>query len=150
MRITDLKTVLLTGPSTNDPYFRESREVRSAAFIEVLSEFMRVARLFENRGKKIATHAWGAGGSLMQNIHCAFASPNTCILEIPPALGPLHAQAVGDSLRMREGHMLPPDTPGSGIQLTDSIKERFPFVPESGGCNPVPGKGYMRVLPKAS
>ena len=25
MRITDLKTVLLTGPSTNDPYFREGR-----------------------------------------------------------------------------------------------------------------------------
>ena len=46
--------------------------------------------------------------------------------------------------------MLPPDTPGLGIQLTDSIKERFPFVPESGECNPVPGKGYMRVLPKAS
>ena len=111
---------------------------------------MRVARLFEDHGKKIATHAWGTGGSLMQNIHCAFAPPNACILEIPPALGPLHAQVVGDSFRMREGHMLPPDTPGLDIQLTDSIKERFPFVPESGECNPVPGKGYMRVLPKAS
>ena len=35
MRITDVKTVLLTGPSTNDPYLRECRKWRSAAFIEI-------------------------------------------------------------------------------------------------------------------
>lgn len=35
MKITDVKTVLLTGPSTNDRFLRESRQLRSAAFIEV-------------------------------------------------------------------------------------------------------------------
>ncbi len=33
--ITDVRTVLLTGPCTNDPYFSEARKLRSAAFIEV-------------------------------------------------------------------------------------------------------------------
>ncbi len=35
MKITGVKTVLLTGPSTNDPYIRESRKRRSAAYIEI-------------------------------------------------------------------------------------------------------------------
>jgi galactonate dehydratase len=35
MKITDVRTVLLTGPSTDDPYLRESRKRRSAAYIEI-------------------------------------------------------------------------------------------------------------------
>ena len=35
MKITDVRTVLLTGPSTNDPYLSESRKRRSAAYIEI-------------------------------------------------------------------------------------------------------------------
>ena len=35
MKITDVRTVLLTGPSTNDPYLSESRQHRSAAYIEI-------------------------------------------------------------------------------------------------------------------
>ena len=56
-----------------------------ASFTGGLGEFMRVAAMLEQRGRKIATHAWGAGASLMQNIHAGFAAPNTCMLEVPPA-----------------------------------------------------------------
>ena len=35
MKITDVRTVLLTGPSTDDPFLRECRKLRSAAFIEI-------------------------------------------------------------------------------------------------------------------
>jgi L-alanine-DL-glutamate epimerase-like enolase superfamily enzyme len=35
MKITEVKTVLLTGPSGNDPFLAELRKVRSAAFIEI-------------------------------------------------------------------------------------------------------------------
>jgi L-alanine-DL-glutamate epimerase-like enolase superfamily enzyme len=45
-------------------------------------EFMKVAALLESRGRKLATHSWGAGGSLLQNIHTAF-SANTTIVEWP-------------------------------------------------------------------
>ncbi len=56
MKIIDVRTVLLTGPSTNDPYIHEIRERRSAAFIEVVSSDGVVgvgetyARLFLSRG----------------------------------------------------------------------------------------------------
>ena len=35
MKITDVKTVLLTGPSGNDPFLQDLRKHRSAAFIEI-------------------------------------------------------------------------------------------------------------------
>ena len=35
MKITDVRTVLLTGPATCDPYLVDCRARRSAAFIEV-------------------------------------------------------------------------------------------------------------------
>ena len=38
MKITDVRTTLLTGPWTNDPFLREARKLRSAAFIEMLTD----------------------------------------------------------------------------------------------------------------
>ena len=116
-----------------------------AAFMGGLGEFMKVARLFAERDRKIATHSWGAGGGLMQNVHCGFACANTVILEIPAAYGPLHSEIMGDSFAMKDGVVLPPTTPGLGIELSDEVKERYAFVPGSGEYNSVPGK----VLPES-
>lgn len=112
-----------------------------ASFTGGMQVVLDVARLLAERGRRIATHAWGAGGSLMQNIHCGFAAENTCILEVPPNYGPLHSEIIIDeSFRMHDGHILLPQTNGLGIKLTDDIKRRFPFVPGSGEFNSVPGK----------
>jgi len=101
---------------------------------------VKVAHMLNARGRKVAMHAWGAGGSLMQNIHVGFASPNTTILEIPPDYGPLHSEVIGDSLTMKDGKVLPPTAPGLGITLSDAVKNRFPFQPGSGEFNSVPGR----------
>jgi L-alanine-DL-glutamate epimerase-like enolase superfamily enzyme len=111
-----------------------------AAFTGGLSEFMRVAVMMQQRGRKVATHAAGAGGALMQNIHCAFACENIAICEILPALGGIHLDIAGHSFRFENGDVLPPVKPGLGITLTDEIKNRYPFVRGSGEFNSVPGK----------
>ena len=111
-----------------------------ASFNGGLAESYRIAQLLDERGRKIATHAWGAGASLMQNVHLAFACSNTRILEIPPDYGPLHHEMIGDSLVIKDGYVLRPEAPGLGIQLTEETKERFPFVPGSGEFVSVPGK----------
>lgn len=111
-----------------------------ASFTGGMSIVMKVAAMLNERGRTMATHAWGAGPSLMQNVHCAFAAANTCIIEVPPDYGPLHVELMGDSFRMEDGFVLPPDEPGLGVRLTDEIKGRFPFEPGSGEFNSVPGK----------
>lgn len=133
---------LSTMPEWREYIRRDSFDIAQpdASFVGGLAEFRIIAKAFEARGKKIATHAWGAGGSLMQNIHAGFASPNIAILEIAPDFGPLHSRVVGDSLRMKDGYLLPPQTPGLGIELTEAMKKEFPFQPGSGEFNSVPGK----------
>lgn len=111
-----------------------------ASFTAGLDQFMQVASLLSAHGRSVAPHAWGAGASQMQNIHCGFACPNTTILEVAPAYGPLHSELIGDSLQIKDGYVLPPEKPGLGIELTDDIINRFPFVPGTGEFNSVPGK----------
>lgn len=111
-----------------------------AAFVSGLGPFMEIAGRLAKRGRSIAPHAWGAGAAQMQNIHCGFASPNTVMLEVAPAYGPLHSELIGDSLQIRDGYILPPEKPGLGIELTEATIQRFPFVPGSGEFNSVPGK----------
>ncbi|OQA02433.1 MAG: hypothetical protein BWY69_01129 [Planctomycetes bacterium ADurb.Bin401] len=76
----------------------------------------------------------------MQNIHCGFACANTAILEIAPAYAGLHSEVIGDSFVMKDGYALPPQKPGLGIELTEKIKNKYPFVPGSGEFNDAPGK----------
>lgn len=111
-----------------------------ASFTGGLSEFMNVANMMARRDRRIATHAWGAGGSLMQNVHAGFAAANTCILEVPPDYAGLHADVIDGGLAIKDGYVLRPDRPGLGIRLTDEIRRRYPFQPGSGEFNSVPGK----------
>ena len=111
-----------------------------AAYNSGLGHFMEIAKAWGEHGKKIATHAWGAGGALMQNIHCGFAADNTLILEIPPDAAALHTEIIGDSFQMKNGYVLPPQTHGLGIHLTDEIKKKYRFVPGTGEFNSVSGK----------
>lgn len=111
-----------------------------ASFTAGLDQFMSVAAMLHHKGRKIAPHAWGAGASQMQNIHCGFASDNTAILEVAPAYGPLHSEVIGDSLVLRDGYIMPPEKPGLGIELSEETIRRYPFVRGTGEFNSVPGK----------
>lgn len=111
-----------------------------ASFTGGLGECLKVARMMADRGGGIATHAWGAGGSLMQNIHLGFAAENTRMLEVPPDYAGLHSEVIDGGLTLRDGYVLPPDRPGLGIVLTDDTRRRYPFRPGSGEFNSVPGK----------
>ncbi len=110
-----------------------------------LDAFVRTARMFADRGKWVATHAWSAGVGVMQNIHAAFACDNVAILEVPPLAGPLRTEVYADGYRFEEGFIRRPQAPGLGVRLSDDLKARFPFVPGSGEWNRVPGgKGAPR------
>jgi L-alanine-DL-glutamate epimerase-like enolase superfamily enzyme len=111
-----------------------------AAWTGGLVEFIEVSRMFAVRNRWVASHAWGGGAAVMQNLHAAFACPNTIIVEIPPAAGPLHREVWGDSFQMKDGAVLPPQAPGFGVTLSDALKEKYPFVPGTGEFVSVPGK----------
>jgi L-alanine-DL-glutamate epimerase-like enolase superfamily enzyme len=115
-----------------------------ASFTAGMDLCMQIAVALDKRGRKQAPHAWGAGASQMQNIHCGFACSNTDILEVAPAFGPLHSELIGESLQIENGYVLAPERPGLGIDLTAATIERYPFVPGTGEFNSVPGKILTR------
>jgi|ETNmetMinimDraft_26_1059896.scaffolds.fasta_scaffold24845_2 L-alanine-DL-glutamate epimerase-like enolase superfamily enzyme len=102
--------------------------------------FLDIARMFGLQGRRVATHSWGAGAAVMENIHAAFATPNIAILEIPPLAGGMHTDIYADGYRFKDSYILPPEGPGLGVRLTDAIKAKYPFVRGSGEWNAVPGK----------
>ena len=110
-----------------------------ASYTSGLGATMRVAAKLSHRNARVATHSWGAGGSLMQNVHAAFAMSNIDIVEASTAYGPLHTETAID-FRMKNGEILVPEMPGLGVILPDQLIERFPFEPGSGEFNSVPGK----------
>ncbi len=57
---------------------------------------------------------------------------NTTILEVAPSYAGLHSEIIDGSFTMEDGMVLPPDSPGLGIRLTDELKSRYPFIPGSG------------------
>lgn len=87
-----------------------------------------------------APHSWGAGVAVMQNLHAAFATANTKIVEMIPAPGRLHTELWGDSVSMVGSRIRRPDAPGLGVRLTPEIEAEFAFVPGSGEFANVPGK----------
>lgn len=111
-----------------------------ASFTGGLLEFMKVAKMLEGRGRTIATHSNSSGGGFMQNLHCGFACANTVILEVIPDYAGLHSEIFGDSFILRDGYAIVTDKPGLGVELSDEVKRKYPFIPGTGEFNPVPGK----------
>ena len=103
---------------------------------------MKIAAMLSSQGRKIATHCNSSGVGFMQNIHCGFAAENTVILEIAPDYGPLHSEIFGDSFIFQDGIIYPLQKPGLGVELSQEVRNCFPFVPGS-GFNDVPGKILM-------
>ena len=102
--------------------------------------FVRTAQRFGRDGASVAPHCWAGGVGYLQNLHAAFASPNTAIVELPPAAGALHTELWGDSVRLVDGMVLRPDAPGLGATLTGETRARFPFRPGAEEFSSVPGK----------
>lgn len=109
-----------------------------------LTDFIEIGRLFAHQNRQVASHAWGSGGAVMQNIHAAFATPNTLIVEIPPAAGPLHTEVWGESLGLVDGMIEAPTAPGLGVTLTDELKAAWPYVPGVEEFVSAPGKQMLR------
>ena len=113
--------------------------VQPDAAVVGISAFLDIARAFAARHQRIAPHNWESGAAVMQNIHAAFACPNTCIVEMGAWPGGLITDVYKPGHRFENGYLLPPEAPGLGVTLSDAVKNKYAFVPGSGEWSEVPG-----------
>ncbi len=99
---------VIGGFSALEEIFSASRETKTAAVV----------------------HAWGGPVAMMANYHAAFGLGGK-LVEYPMLAFPLGDALLADSLRIENGHIICPSTPGIGIEITPEVEAEFPFDPEA-------------------
>lgn len=102
-----------------------------ATLIGGLTAFRQVADMCHQRQIRVAVHTWCSGVGIMGNYHAAFASPNCDILELPNVPNPLRDEFLVEPLKLVDGKILAPNSPGLGVTLPDNLEEKYAFKPET-------------------
>jgi len=79
---------------------------------------------------KTAAHVWGSGIAVLANLHFALAA-DIHILEIPMMTLTITDEILEARIKIEDGRIKAPDTPGIGIKITNEIKEKYKLRKDS-------------------
>ena len=91
-----------------------------------------VALLAESHGLRIVPHVWGSGVCLMSNLHMAFSVPNCDMIEIPVQNNPLRDALLVEPLKLEDGEVALPTSPGIGVELGPELTAQHPYIKGAG------------------
>lgn len=83
-----------------------------------LGETQRICALAAAYGVPVSPHSFGSGVHLAATLHLMAATPNTKLLELDVAGMSVMHDLFLQPLQVVEGHVLVPDTPGLGVELS--------------------------------
>ena len=100
----------------------------------------RIFAAIERAGLKFAFHSWGNNLEVLAAAHLGVCWPESVVewLEFPCYANcdragmypfPLADEILSDRLEIEDGHLIVPDAPGLGIDVDESVIERYPFIP---------------------
>jgi L-alanine-DL-glutamate epimerase-like enolase superfamily enzyme len=96
-----------------------------------LLEAKKVAALAEVHYAQIAPHLYCGPVVGAANIQIATCSPNFLILESIQQWGGIHAQLLRHPIRWESGYVIPPTTPGLGVELNEAVANANAYVEDS-------------------
>jgi L-alanine-DL-glutamate epimerase-like enolase superfamily enzyme len=95
-----------------------------------LLEAKKVAALAEVHYAQIAPHLYCGPVVGAANIQIATCSPNFLILESIQQWGGFHAKILKTPIRWESGFVIPPTTPGLGVELDEAVALSHPYSGE--------------------
>jgi len=101
-----------------------------------ISEARRVADLATARNRLVAPHTFSDAFTLAANLHVALAIDAAFILEVDETFNPLMTSLVQSPIKVVDGQIVPPSTPGLGLELDRDWIVDHPY---SGGPGTRPG-----------
>ncbi|MCX6623422.1 MAG: mandelate racemase/muconate lactonizing enzyme family protein [Acidobacteria bacterium] len=105
-------------------------EVTYAGGITTCSEILRLA---QSRNLRAAMHCGGtAGPGLAASIHLSFASPIAIQLEHLLHSTSIQRDLMVEPVVLRDGSIAPPTAPGLGIEISNSLLAKYPYIPGTG------------------
>ncbi len=125
-----------TGERLNSKYdFIRVLEDRSAAILQMnlgrcggLLEAKKIAGMAESFYAQIAPHLYCGPVVAAANIQLSTCSPNFLILESIKQMDGFYADLLETPIQWEEGYVIPPDSPGLGVVLNESVAEQHPYT----------------------
>lgn len=90
-------------------------------------EVKKIAAMAEVFGAQLAPHLYAGPVEWAANIHLAATLPNLLMIECIQTGGEFHLPLIGNSLRVEDGFVTPPESPGLGIVFDESLALTHPY-----------------------
>jgi L-alanine-DL-glutamate epimerase-like enolase superfamily enzyme len=91
-------------------------------------EVKKIAAMAEVFGAQIAPHLYAGPVEWAANIQLAASLPNLLMIECIQTGGEFHLPLIGHTLRVEDGFVTPPDTPGLGISFDETLAQAHPYT----------------------
>ncbi len=127
--------------------FLDLIETRAAEYIQMdvccqggFAMGNRIFAAIQKAGLKFAFHSWGNNLEVLAAAQLGVCWPEHVVewLEFPCYANcdragmypfPLADEILRDRLEIEDGHLIVPDAPGLGIEIDETVIERYPFIP---------------------
>ncbi len=93
-----------------------------------LLEAKKIAGMAEAHYAQIAPHLYCGPIEGAANVQIATASPNFLILESIRRWDGFHATILKSPIRWEDGHVIPPEAPGIGVELDEDVARAHPYT----------------------
>jgi galactonate dehydratase len=92
-----------------------------------LLEAKKIAAMAETRYAQIAPHLYCGPIEGAANVQLGACTPNFLILESIQTWGGFHAEILKTPILWQDGYVIPPTTPGLGVELDEGVAARHPY-----------------------
>lgn len=93
-------------------------------------EAKKIAGMAEAHGALVAPHLYCGPIEGAANIQLSACIPNFLILEGIQDWGGFHAEILKKRVRWEDGHVIPPEGPGLGVELDEDVADAHPYTGE--------------------
>ncbi|MFH1086011.1 MAG: mandelate racemase/muconate lactonizing enzyme family protein [Chloroflexota bacterium] len=93
-----------------------------------ITECLRIGLMAHRYGAHLCPHSWHNGLMAMANGHLVAALPKPRVLELCLIQGPLQWEILRKKPEIRDGYLIFPNKPGLGVELSDDLEARFPYI----------------------
>jgi galactonate dehydratase len=126
---------IATGERLTTKYeFSRVLELRAAAILQMtlgrvggLLEARKIAGMAEAHYVQVAPHLYCGPVQGAANIQFSSCTPNFLILESIYCWDGFHADLLKQPIRWEAGYVIPPETPGLGIELNEEVARAHPY-----------------------
>ena len=125
-----------TGERLTTKYeFARVLEHQAAAILQMalgrvggILEAKKIAGLAETHYAQIAPHLYCGPVEGAANVQISTCTPNFLILESIQTWGGFHGEILKKPMRWEDGHVIPPDDPGIGVEVDEAVAEANPYL----------------------